>query len=258
MLFSNHLYLFRDDQSTSAADVVDVGSFTLQRPPRAALHPQRWGFILTGTWDTGGEKILVFTVGSDRELTEWVQHLNDRTRPLTNQNASPQEPVNQQTTTAVDYEVGLTDRMSWNETHEPLPLWDPTAANQNAPTNNNVSYLYEDPDAGPLVEDDTQYLPQSVFQWNLDRNSANELLTRCGTPGVYVLRKGRDRNDVISALLLNEARHFKIFVENNEMFLRQDHPRFRKLAHLIMYYQLNNLPTCHARLEAPYNPEVHN
>lgn len=218
-------YLFKDDQSTSASDVIPLSHFKVLEMERS-VQLSRWGFCLQGDRCEGkGLEIIDFTVGSERELKTWTCNLERLNYEVTEQRTQD----------------------SVRSVPVAIPIQEATATD--AP-------YYADPDAGPSHDNTNNYLPTSVFKWNLDRSAANELLIRCGTPGVYIMRKGRDRDDVISAYLLNEPRHYRIFVENNELFLRKDHPHFRKHIQLIEYYHLNNLPTCHARLETPYRDNL--
>lgn len=111
--------------------------------------------------------------------------------------------------------------------------------------------LYVVPETeGDISED--EYLPPSVYQWGMDRAAANKLLLKLGESGLYVIRTATDEKKVISTYVLGETRHYKIFQEEGQMFLRKDHPLFENIRDLIRYYRNYDLPTCAARLIKPY------
>jgi len=379
VIHESTLYLFQDHNSTSSSKTIPLDEYKVQQNTETKDGIAKWGFSLCEESDGKDRKVLEFTVGSEREMNDWLTNLDickvkssdittgheirnsyidTPSRPklnkeqqihvselqdvLSNPKRSSQQPVvdslsqmdprhssslGQQrnvsgpgvSPTHPQREQQQNRRVSDIGSRPPMPLpsqlaqpqqqhrqqpqpkphprqrsasdeTNETTCKMSAPypgsyevSNHNQSdgktaieeeqpippprsenfpkrlllptdpEYYEDPDnPNADAEHTAKYMPPTMFKWGLDREAATRLLTQCGTPGVYIIRKGRDRGDVISALLLGEVKNYKIFVENDKMFLHRDHPHFQRHLHMIMYYYKNNLPTCHARLETPY------
>jgi len=269
-------YMFDDDESLSTSDVLPLNNYTFNILERTSSD-SKWSFSLT---NNETKVTATFTVGSEREHKEWIKVIQDW--KIISNNSETQEndytlspemsriiiskdsvksssdvrermPLpSEMDKSPANYEINVIEK---NMNHNPLPLPPKPPKPQKEMTSESEDY-YANPDECTEHDFVGSYLPVTVYQWKLDRNGAKKLLDECGTPGVYLLRKGKDKGDVISAYLLGDTRHYKIFIEGEEMYLKSDHPCFRKLVDLIMYYHLNNLPTCHARLETPYTPEL--
>jgi len=85
-------------------------------------------------------------------------------------------------------------------------------------------------------------------------DGANDLLSRRGTPGLYIARKG----NAVSAYLLGNTSHYMIFVEGEEIFLQKYHPRFRQLVEMVIYYHTHNLANVMQKLrDHLISPNLH-